>query len=131
MDDLDNAMEVLDAMEARKAAASAPAAPAEDDGEIGAISQGVSSGSSLQNGRNLVGSVDGFFAKINVAAVMLTGDLKVGDTIEIENEEYVLRQRVNSMQIDRRDVTEAYEGDDVGIKLSVPVTKGSSVYRLG
>jgi hypothetical protein len=125
VDDIDNVMEVVDALEARKAAASAPAIQT-DDGEIGTLST-----QATQAGRTLVGSVDSFFGKINVAAVMLTGDLKVGDTIEIENEEYAIRQKVGSMQIDRKDVTEAYEGDDVGIKLSVPVTKGSSVYRLG
>lgn len=103
-------MEVLDAMEAKKVAASASA--------------------QAPQGRTLVGSVDRFFDKINVAAVMLTGDLKVGDTVEIENEDYALRQKVSSMQIDRKDVDEAYEGDDVGIKLRVPVSEGSSVYRL-
>jgi putative protease len=109
MDDLDNVMDVLDAMEAKKGA-SAHVASA---------------------GRALVGEVDRFFDNLNVAAIRLSDTLAVGDTIEIENEEYTLRQRVSSMQIDRKDVDSASSGDDVGIKVSVPVKRGSSVYKLG
>lgn len=108
MDDLDNVMDVLDAMEAKKSAAAR----------------------SASSGRTLIGEVDRFFDKLNVAAIRLSGELKVGDTIELENEEYTLRQRVSSMQINRKDVSEALNGDDVGVKLSVPVTRGSLVYRI-
>jgi putative protease len=100
-------MEVLDAMEARKSATNQP-------GKM----------------RVQIGSIEHFFDRINVAAIILTGDLKVGDTIEIENEEFMVRQTVKSMQINRKDVDEASQGDDVGVKLSVPVPKGSTVYRL-
>ena len=108
MDDLDNVMDVLDAMEAKKSAAA----------------QVTSSG------RTLVGEVDHFYDKLNVAAIRLSGELKVGDMIELESEEYTLRQRVSSMQINRKDVDSASAGDDVGVKLSVPVPRRSSVYRV-
>jgi hypothetical protein len=111
LDDIDNVMEVLDSMEAKKGSSAAAAR-----------SQG--------QGRTLVGNVDKFFDKINVAAITLTDTLSVGDTVEIESDEYTLRQKVSSMQIDRKDVIEAYDGDDVGVKLSVPVPEGSRVYRL-
>lgn len=109
MDDLDNVMDVLDAMEAKKRGEGQPSSSA---------------------GRVLIGEVDHFFDHINVAAVKLSDRLAVGDTIEIENEDYTIRQRVSSMQIDRKDVREASAGDDVGIKMSVPVRKGSSVFRM-
>ncbi len=80
--------------------------------------------------RALIGSVDHFYDKLGVAAVRLTGSLKVGDTIEIEGSDFLIRQRVESMQIDRNDVGEAGDGDDVGIKLRARVSAGSSVYRL-
>lgn len=108
VDDLDNVMDVLDAMEAKKNAANR----------------------SASGGRVLIGEVDHFFDNISVAAIRLSDKLEVGDTIEIENDEYTLRQRVSRMQINRRDVDSASAGDAVGVKLSVPVPRGSSVYRL-
>jgi uncharacterized Zn finger protein len=80
--------------------------------------------------RVLIGSVERFFDRISVVAISLSGSLKVGDTIEIENEEYAVRQRVASMQIDGKEVTEASAGDSVGIKLKVPAPLKGSVYRV-
>ena len=107
-EDLNSALEALDSLEQRK----------------------VSSGSASTPERVLIGTVDRFFDHINVAAINLTGRLSVGDTIEIENDEYTIRQRVSSMQINRRDVESATAGDDVGVKISVPVRRGSSVFRI-
>jgi translation initiation factor IF-2 len=86
--------------------------------------------SGAAKGKVLIGKVDQFFDKINVIAVNLTGTLKVGDIIEIGDDEEAVRQKVSSMQIDREDVSEASEGDDVGIKLKHPVDVGSPVYRI-
>jgi hypothetical protein len=113
MEDLDNAMASLNAWESR---------------ESGVPSQTAQAPAG--RGRVLVGTVDGFFKKINVAAVKLTGGLKVGDLIEIGSEDEAIRQRVLSMQIDREDISEASEGDDVGIKLNHDVPVGSEVYRI-
>ena len=107
--DLDSAMEALDAMERRRAAS--------DVGTKTAM-------------RVPVGVVEDFFKNISVAAIKLSDTLDVGDVIEVDNGEYVLRQRVSSMQIDRKDVDSAGAGDDVGVKVKVPVTKGSDVFRL-
>jgi translation initiation factor IF-2 len=63
--------------------------------------------------------------------VVLTGHLKVGDTIEVVKGEARLRQKVSSMQIERQDVSEAKNGDDVGIKTDEPVAEGSLVYVVG
>lgn len=87
-------------------------------------------GSSQKPRMVLVGTVDQYFNKINVAAIKLVSELKVGDIIEIGNEEEAVRQRVSSMQIDREDVDEAFEGSDVGIKLKHPVSVGSEVYKI-
>lgn len=81
-------------------------------------------------GRTQVGSVERFYSNISVAAIRLTGALHVGDTIEVESEGYALRQKVGSMQINRRDVSDASSGDSIGVKLSVPVPEGSAVYKL-
>ncbi len=78
--------------------------------------------------RVLVGKVEHFFSKIDVAAVVLTGHLRVGDMIEIVKGDARARQKVSSMQIEKQDVSEAREGDDVGIKVDSPVAEGSLVY---
>jgi translation initiation factor IF-2 len=78
--------------------------------------------------RTLVGTVDRFFDRVGVAAIVLNGRIRVGDTIEIVDGEERVRQRVDSMQIDRKDVSEANAGDDVGIKTDVPVRAGGTVY---
>jgi translation initiation factor IF-2 len=110
MDSLDNAIGSLEAWEAKQRS------------EYGPVQQG--------RGRVLIGRVEQFFDRIGVAAVTLSGDLRVGDIIEIGSEEEAVRQRVSSMQIDREDVTEATVGDDVGIKLVHAVSVGSEVYRI-
>ena len=90
--------------------------------------QGIQSG---QQGKVRVGSVEFYFDKICVAAIALEGALKVGDVIEIGTEDDAIRQRVASMQIDRKDVLEAGPGDSVGIRVKCAVPKGSEVCRIG
>lgn len=109
VDDIDNEMDVLNAKEAKQSGARR-------------------SGSSA--GKVLVGVVDHFFDRISVAAIKLEGTLRVGDTIEIGDDEEAIRQKVSSMQIDRKDVSEASAGDSVGIQVSHPVHKGSRVYKV-
>lgn len=78
----------------------------------------------------LVGKVDQFFDRINVAAIRLTGSIKIGDVIEIGDSEEAIRQKVTSMQINREDVSEAVDGEDIGIKVNHPVAVGSEVYKI-
>lgn len=111
LDNIDNTIEFLNDWEAKQS------------GE-GAIR------TDMQSGRVLVGTVEEFFDRINVAAIKLTQGLKVGDLIEIGNDEEAIRQRVSSMQIDRNDVDEAEEGDSIGIKLNHKVPLNSSVYKI-
>ena len=73
--------------------------------------------------------VEKFFDKIDVAAILLSSDLKVGDNIEMEGEDGKFTMTVSSMQIERKDVTKAKEGDSVGIKVPQSVIAGSEVYR--
>ena len=114
LEDIDDVVETLNAREARKADASR-----------------LRELQSRQAGKTRVGSVEAFFERIGVAAVALEGDLKVGDIVEIGTEDDAVRQRVSSMQIDRRDVLEAHAGDSVGIKLKYRVGRGSEVCRIG
>ena len=81
-------------------------------------------------GKVLIGKVEQVFRKINVVAIKLNGNLKVGDIIEIGTNEEAIRQRVDSMQINGKNVSIANEGDDVGIKLKYSVPDDSNVYRI-
>jgi len=76
----------------------------------------------------LVGTVTDFFAHPVVAGIELTGTLKVGDKIHIKGHTSDLELVVDSMQIDRVDVSQAKAGDSVGIKVSERVRRGDSVY---
>ena len=92
------------------------------------ISRSVDNGT--QQSKELIGTVEQFFDRISVAAIALQGNLKVGDIIEIGTDEEAVRQVVASMQIDRKDVEEAFSGDSVGVKSKYPVDVGSPVYRI-
>ena len=109
MKDLDSAIENLEAWEAKEKGQREP---------------------ERNQNRVLIGRVEQFFDRLSVVAISLSSDLRVGDIIEIGDEEEAVRQRVSSMQIDRKDVTEAYEGASVGIKINHPVRVNSDVYRI-
>ncbi len=77
-----------------------------------------------------IGVVDHFFDKISVGIVKLTGALKVGDTIHIKGKQADFSQEIESMRIEFDNVTEAKEGDKVGIKVSQPVHSNDKVYKV-
>ena len=77
-----------------------------------------------------IGRVEGYFARVGVAAIQLTGSLRVGDTVHIRGHTTDLLQTVDSMQIDRRPVSEAGPGADVGVTVKERVRDGDHVYRI-
>jgi selenocysteine-specific translation elongation factor len=77
-----------------------------------------------------IGKVSDFFARPVVAGIVLTGKLKVGDTIHIKGHTTDMELTVDSMQINNVDVTEAKAGDNVGIKVSDRVRRGDTVYKV-
>lgn len=78
----------------------------------------------------MIGKVADFFARPVVAAIQLTGGLKLGDRIHIKGHTTDLEVNVGSMQIDNVAVEEAKAGDSVGIKVSERVRKGDIVYKI-
>ncbi len=77
-----------------------------------------------------IGQVIHYFGKINVAAIQLTGDLKVGDTIRIKGHTTDFTQHVDSMEIDRKTVDKAGAGDDIGIVVTEHARPGDTVFRV-
>ncbi len=77
-----------------------------------------------------IGVVDHFFDKISVGIIKLSGALKVGDTIRIKGKQADFSQEVESMRIEFDNVTEAKEGDKVGIKVIQPLHTNDKVYKV-
>jgi putative protease len=77
-----------------------------------------------------IGKVTDFFAKPVVAGIELSGALKVGDKIHIKGSTTDMEVAVESMQIDRVNITEGKPGDLVGIKVLDRVRPGDKVYKV-
>ncbi len=77
-----------------------------------------------------VGKVSDFFARPVVAGIDMSGSLKVGDKIHIKGHTTDLELVINSMQIDNQNVTEAKQGQSVGIKVPDRVRQGDTVYKV-
>lgn len=77
-----------------------------------------------------VGVVNHYFGHLAVAAVVLEGDLKVGDTIHIKGHITDLTEKVESIQVEHKDVPQAKNGEDVGIKVKDHVREHDVVYKV-
>jgi len=77
-----------------------------------------------------IGKVTDFFAKPVVAGIELSGALKTGDKVHIIGSTTDMEVAVESMQIDRVNITEGKPGDLVGIKVLDRVRPGDKVYKV-
>jgi translation elongation factor EF-1alpha len=75
-----------------------------------------------------IGEVSSYFSHVGVAAIKLSGKLKVGDTIKIKGHTTDLEVEVDEIQIDRKPVKEAKKGDHVGIKVPDKVRPNDKVF---
>lgn len=80
--------------------------------------------------KKLVGGVEHFYPKINVAVVKLKGSIKAGDRILIEGATTNLEQAVTSMQIHHKNAEKAKKGDAIGLKVNDRVREGDKVYII-
>jgi len=78
----------------------------------------------------ICGKCEGFFEKIDVAVIKLTCSLRKGNRILFETSEGLFEQEVSSMQINREDVSIAYVGDDIGLKVTLHPKVGGLVYKV-
>jgi len=79
---------------------------------------------------NIVGKVVDYFAKVEVAAIEMEGELKVGDIVHFKGHTSDFIQTVESMQIDNEVVEEAKPGDSVGMKVINRVRNHDVVYKV-
>jgi putative protease len=76
-----------------------------------------------------VGQVTHYYSKIGVAVIQLKAPLNVGDTILIKGATTNLEQKVESMEIEHRNVVSAEAGQSVGLKVKGKVRERDIVYR--
>jgi putative protease len=77
-----------------------------------------------------IGYVSHYFGKISVAALELYGTLRLGDWVQFYGNTTNFTQQITSMQIDRADVEEAYEGQSIGVLVDYKVRVGDYVYLI-
>jgi len=79
-----------------------------------------------------VGVVEKYYPRIGVAEVKIeTGELKLGDTIHIIGKKTgVVRQKVESMQIDRKPIEVAKAPTRIGLKVVERVREGDKVFVM-
>ncbi len=80
--------------------------------------------------KTTVGKVVHVYPKISVAVLELTAPLKEGDLIEIGGKSQPFQQKVSSMQIEHKPVSEAKAGESIGLKLDSPAAEGDLVHKL-
>ena len=79
----------------------------------------------------LVGRVTHYFGKAQVAAIKITdGELNVGDTIHLVGHTSDFTQPVDSLQIDRADVTSAKVGDEIGVRVIEHAREHDQVFKV-
>jgi putative protease len=81
--------------------------------------------------KHFVGKVTHYFDKIKVAAVKLVSDLKLGDEIIIIGKTTgIVKEKINSMQINKKSIRKAKRGDEIGISVSDFVRRNDEVYSI-
>jgi len=76
-----------------------------------------------------IGCITHFFAKINVAVVDLKLPLSVGDHISIKGPLTDFDQTVDSIQMERKNITRAQAGQSIGLKLSQQAKERDVIYK--
>ncbi len=77
-----------------------------------------------------IGEVSTYFAHVEVAAIKLSGTLKVGDTIRIKGSTTNFEIMVDEIQIERKSVKEAKKGAHIGIKVPERVRPNDKVFLV-
>lgn len=77
-----------------------------------------------------VGLVSGYFSQVGVAAIKLSGSLKVGEKIHIKGSTTDFEVKVERIEIERNPVKQAKKGDHIGIKVPDKVRPNDKVFVL-
>ena len=80
--------------------------------------------------KEIIGVVGHYYKNIGVAVITLEGQLAVGDTIHIKGHDTDFTQKIESIQIEHKNVARAKEGNDIGIKVKEFARKYDVVYKV-
>jgi U32 family peptidase len=75
-----------------------------------------------------IGKITHFFDKVGVAVIEISSSLKVGDEIQIKGMTTNFVQKVDSMQVEHKEIEKAEKGDFVGIKVKEKVRVNDLVF---
>jgi len=78
----------------------------------------------------LIGKVTHYYNKAMVVVIDLKKPISAGDTIKIKRGEEEFEQKVESMQIDHKNVEKAKKGDEIAIKVDQPTKEGAEIYKV-
>jgi translation elongation factor EF-Tu-like GTPase len=78
----------------------------------------------------LIGEVFDYFKHVKAAAIKLLAPIKVGDKLKIVGGDKEFEMILEQMQINRKPVTQAKKGDDIGILMPQDINKGYRVYKI-
>ncbi len=77
-----------------------------------------------------VGEVTHFFDRLSVAVLKLTEPIHVGDMLHMLGHHTDFQQKVESLQIEHKEVAEAKPGQDVAMKVSQKVHPGDAIFKV-
>ena len=77
-----------------------------------------------------VGKITHFYDRIGVAVVVLSDDLKLGDTVHVVGRNTDINQQVQSMEIEHNKIQEGKKGQEVALALNAPARKGDKIFKV-
>jgi len=81
------------------------------------------------NGKR-IGEVTHYYDRINVAIIMLSHVLKLGDQIHFLGHGSDFLQEITSMELDHKKIKSAKKKQEIALKVSKPVKKHTTVYLI-
>ena len=77
-----------------------------------------------------IGKVSSYFSHVGVAAIKLSGKLKVGDRVHIKGHTTDFKKKIGGIQIEKEKVQQAKKGDHIGIKVPEKVRPNDKVFLV-
>ena len=77
-----------------------------------------------------IGQITHYYNRLGVAVLELSDDLKVGDVVHISGHTTNFSQRVESMQIEHRQVQSVGPGVEAALKVVERVRQGDTIYKV-
>ena len=77
-----------------------------------------------------IGIVSGYFSHVEVAAIKLSGKLKVNDKVHIKGHTTDFETEIKEIQIEQKKIKDAKKGDHIGIKVSEKVRPNDKVFLV-